>query len=133
MVPQVRQDRTCAPPLRASLAILDALAAIRDGSVMESSDLPRGGARESNCIPVGVCRRLAINRLGDAEHASLRATKMRPFGSAWPRWGANGTQHSVIEFLGRRHIVSADPYVNLAAEPSSQFFVPRPTPKCALT
>src|SRR5437764_13768668 len=110
-VPQVRKIELARCSFAPAWRVLDALAPIGNAGVVESLDLLGVGARESNCSTVGVCRRLTINRLRDAEHASLRSINNAPFRIGLPPRDANGTQHSVIEFLGRREIVSADHYV----------------------
>jgi hypothetical protein len=55
--------------------VLDALAAIGYAGVVERPRLLRAGARETDGTAIGVRRRLAVDRLGDAEHAGLRAIK----------------------------------------------------------
>src|SRR5580704_16665969 len=55
--------------------VLDALAAIGYAGVVERPRLLRAGTRETDGTAIGVRRRLAVDRLGDAEHAGLRAIK----------------------------------------------------------
>ena len=55
--------------------VLDALAAVGDAGVVESLDHLGAGAREADGAAISVCRRLAIDRLGDAEHAGFGAIK----------------------------------------------------------
>jgi len=55
--------------------VLDALATVGNAGIVESPRLLRAGAREADGTAIGVGRRLAIDRLGDPEHASLRAIK----------------------------------------------------------
>src|SRR5579862_4622429 len=88
--------------------VLDALAAIGDAGVVESSHLFRVGAREADGAAIGVRRRLAVDRVGDAEHSGLGAIK-----DAAPRIGLarrepEGIQHGVVEFLRGGEIVGAD-------------------------
>src|SRR5579871_1474730 len=55
--------------------ILDALAAIGDAGVVEGSDVLRAVAGEADRAAISVRRRVAVDRLGDAEHAGLGAIK----------------------------------------------------------
>src|SRR5579872_1946542 len=55
--------------------LLDALATIGDAGVVERPHLLGAGADEANGTAIGVRRRLAVDRLGDAQHAGLGAIK----------------------------------------------------------
>src|SRR5215468_825890 len=55
--------------------VLDALAAVGDACVMESLGQLGAGAREADGAAISVRRRLAIDRLGDPEHAGFCAIK----------------------------------------------------------
>ena len=88
--------RTLAPTGR----ILDALAAVGDASVVEGLHLLGAVTGEADGAAVGVCRDLAVNRFGDAEHASLG-----PIEDATLRIGlalrhANCAERGVVELLG---------------------------------
>jgi hypothetical protein len=67
-------------PARGGLApagrVLDALATVGDAGVVESPRLLRAGTREADGTAIGVRRRLAVDRLGDAEYASLRMARL---------------------------------------------------------
>src|ERR1051325_4162429 len=60
---------------------------------------------------VGVRRRLAVDRLGDAERAGLRAIPNAALRIGLARRMTDRAQHGVVEFLGRFDIVAADHYV----------------------
>src|SRR5215831_6935160 len=60
---------------------------------------------------ISVRRRLAIDRLGDAEHAGLRAIKDATLRISLPHRDADGAKHSVVELLGRGEIIGAEHYV----------------------
>src|SRR5215467_481971 len=91
--------------------VLDAFAAVGDAGVVESLDQLGTGAREADGAAISVRRRLAIDRLGDAEHAGLRAIKDATLRIRLPHREADGAKHSVVELLRRGHIIGAEHYV----------------------
>src|ERR1043166_1319428 len=91
--------------------VFDALAAVGDAGVVESLGLLGAGAGEADGAAVGVRCRLAVDRLGDAERAGLRAIPNAALGIGLARRVADGAQHGVIELLGRVDVVGADHYV----------------------
>src|ERR1017187_8183927 len=80
--------------------VLDALAAVGDAGVVESPRLLWAGAREADGTAIGVRRRLAVDRLGDAEHASLRAIKDAALRIGLAHREPDGAKHGVVELLG---------------------------------
>src|SRR5215472_15703294 len=91
--------------------ILDAFAAVGDAGVVESLGQLGAGARKADGAAISVRRRLAIDRLGDAEHAALRAIKDATLRIGLLRWEADGAKHSVVELLRHGEIIGAEHYV----------------------
>src|SRR5262245_53804113 len=98
-------------PFTPARRVLDALAAAGDAGVVESFDQLGAGAGEADGAAISVGRRLAIDRLGDAEHAGLRAIKDATLWVGLPRREADGAKHSVVECLRRGEIIGAEHYV----------------------
>src|SRR5262249_9587286 len=91
--------------------VLYALAAVGNAGVVEGLGYLGAGAGEADGAPIGVRRRLAIDRIGDAGRAGLRSIKDAALRIGLARWEANGAQHGVVELPGRGEIVGADHYV----------------------
>src|SRR5581483_2251880 len=72
-IAQVGEVELAKSALAPSGRILDALAAVCDAGVVEGHDLLGTVASESDGAAVGVCCHLAVDRLGDSEHAILGA------------------------------------------------------------
>src|SRR5437763_6845128 len=110
-IAQVGQIEPAGRPFAPAGRILDALATARDTGVVESLGELGGGAREADGAAVGVRRHIAVDRRGDAEHASLRAVEDAALWIGLPLRVADGAQYGVVELLRRGDIVGADHYV----------------------
>src|SRR5262249_2250410 len=94
----------CPPPG----GVLGAFPAVGDAGVVERLDLFGAGAGEADGAAIGMARRLAVDRLGDAERAGLRAIPNAAFRIGRARRMTEGAHHGVVEFLGCFDIVGAD-------------------------
>src|SRR5215831_18114782 len=107
-IAQIREIDLARGTLAPAGRVLDALAAVGDAGVVERLDLLGAGAREADGAAIGMTRRLAVDRLGDAERAGLRAIPNTAFRIGRARRMAEGAQHGVVEFLGCFDIVGAN-------------------------
>src|SRR5262249_46083976 len=107
-IAQVGEIDLARGPFAPAGRILDALAAVGDAGVVERLDLLGTGAGEADGAAVGVRRRLAVDRLGDAERAGLRAVPNAALRIGFARRVAEGAHHGVVELPGRVDIVGAD-------------------------
>ena len=92
--------------------ILDALAAVRDGGIVERLDLLRAVAAEADRAAIGMRSRLAIDRLGEAEHAGRRAIKDATLRIGLSFGYADGAECRIVELLRRRDVIRADENVS---------------------
>src|SRR5205814_5018756 len=74
-IAQVGEIESARGPFAPAGRVLDALAAIGDAGIMEGLRLLGTVAREADGAAVGVCRHVAIDRLGEGEHTGLGAIK----------------------------------------------------------
>src|SRR4051794_16129568 len=88
--------------------LLPPLATPASWNALASSGLAHA---KPNSAAVGVCRRLAVDRRGDAEHPSLRAIKDAALRIRLARRQPDGAQYRVVELLGGGKIIGADHYV----------------------
>jgi hypothetical protein len=107
-IAQVAEVNLARGPLAPAGRVLDALAAVGNARVVERLDLLGAGAGEADGAAVGMARRLAVDRLGDAERAGFRAIPNAALWIGRARRMAEGAQHGVVEFLGRFDIVRTD-------------------------
>src|SRR5262252_3470653 len=98
-VAQVAEIDLPSGPFAPAGRVLDALAAVGDAGVVERLDLLGAGAGEADGAAIGMARRLAVDRLGDAERTGLRAIPNAAFRIGRARRMTEGAQHGVVEFL----------------------------------
>jgi len=110
-IAQIREIDLARDTLAPAGRVLDALAAAGDAGVVERLDLLGTGAGEADGAAIGMRRRLAVDRLGDAERTGLRAIPNAALGIGLARRMTDRAQHGVVELLGRFDIVGADHYV----------------------
>src|SRR6185312_6937210 len=110
-VAQVRNVELARGALAPAGRILDAFAAIGHARIVERLDQLGAGATEADGAAIGARRRIAIDRLGDAEHAGLCAVEDAPLRVRLAFRQADDAQHGVVEFLGRRKVVGAQDHV----------------------
>src|ERR1700732_2391050 len=107
-IAQVGKADFACRPFAPARRILDAFAAVSDAGVVESLGLLGVGTREADGAAIGMRRRLAIDRLGDAEYARLRAIEDAALRIGFTRRDGHPPQHGSVELLGRGEIVGAD-------------------------
>src|SRR5262249_39704318 len=110
-IAQIREIDLARDTLAPAGRVLDALAAVGDAGVVERLDLLGAGAGEADGAAIGMRRRLAVDRPGDAERTGLRAIPNAALGIGLARRMTDRAQHGVVELLGRFDIVGADHYV----------------------
>src|SRR5580658_3862881 len=107
-IAQVGNIKLPCDPFAPARWVFDTLATIGDPCVVENSGLLGAVAQEANGAAIGERRGVAIDRLGDGEHAGLRAIEDTPPWIGLALRDADGAQHGVVEPFGRRDVVGAE-------------------------